>query len=282
MNKNDWAKIRESIEKGVYKMVRLIRVYDNGKTEVIAPYNRKTGKEALERFDYLQMKSSTLCAGNYEVQCKIGANANSITDSYKLSIKERRMINIPINSDDNIQDKTNEQSTMENISLDDHIELIKECAMLKANVQVLERDVAFYKHEMANLQTQLINKGLSDNQGQGEDKNVMATMLNDAMPSLINGFDKLLNVLDKREDTKQMQLSSGHVKKIGMPKKRQTIEDIANDYADLLEPLMESDPDKFNTELDTLEQEQPDVYDIVCELLELEEEEEEEGGKDAN
>ena len=277
MNKNDWAKIRTSIESGIYKMVRLVRIDEKGVSDVIAPYNKKVGKEALERFDYIQMKCSTLPPGNYEVHCKIGANSNSICDKFKLTIKDRRMITIPVVDANGVEDKTKEQITMEQIDLQDHIDLIKKCAQLEANEGVLKGEVEFYKKQMEMLQTQLTNKSLSD--GEGESKSGLAKVLEDTAPAIVNSLDKFLDILDKRENNKSKQLSDNKVKKIGMAKK-QSIEDIANDYADLLEPLMESDPDKFNEQLDVLEQEQPDVYDIVCELLELEDEEGGEGDAD--
>jgi hypothetical protein len=281
MNKNDWAKIHENFTKGVFKLIRLVRVETDGKHTVLVAYNRKTGKEALERFEYIKMKCENLPTGKYQVQCKSSANLNGLTDAYELNVKEKLMLHL--NKDGNIEDKTKEQTTMENISLHEYIELVQKCATLEANERVLTSEVKFYKGEMERLQVALTNKGLADGSENGGGGNgvweVLGNTLKEVAPSLMNLSDRYINVLEKREENKSVQLSNGKVKKLPMKQKAKTIEEIAEEYADILEPLMESDPEKFNDELDLLEQEQPDVYEIVCELLGIEEEEEEEEGE---
>jgi hypothetical protein len=277
MTRREWDHIKKNIEGGVYKLIRLAKLNLAGKYDIVIPFNKVTALGITERYNYIKSRvdQNGLEPGTYQVQCRLSPTNAAITDTYQIVVTERR----PMNIGTNIEDKTQEQISDNdmNIDFDDHIKLIRENASLTALNALLETERDHYKSELSKLKS----NGLGDAavpiaKTTGE---IIANTLTDIAPGLINLGDKFMSLMEKRLDNDTLRINSNQpkapTKKIAPKPMAKTLEQEAQEEAEYLQELNESDPEKFEAELDALEQEDPELYDMVCDILGIEYDEEE-------
>ncbi len=276
MTRKDWNKIEDNIKTGLYKLVRLVEVTDDGKTRTVINNNKITGNGAMDRLAYIKSKVDSLPPGKYNVECRISPTNHTIVDSYPLEIKERNIV-----LTNGVEDHTKNQEEMNTVDFDDYVRLIKENASLTAMNTMLETEKEFYKKEYFSLRDSGVTKhsGLSD-EGEKEKTGfeIAATTLENCMTGLLPVLQEHFSVQREKIDLQKKQLSAGQTKKIKPmgKKKLKSVEEIAQDKADELYELSLEDEDAFNDQLDELEESDPEIYQLVCEILEIEEEEQEE------
>jgi len=277
MNSKTYHDIRKAIEAGTYKLVRLVEVTEKGNSIVI-PYNgvgrSETGGQqqaALDRLEFIRMKcTKALKPGNYIVECRISNQNKNIVEHYEVLIEGVTVIN-------NTIDKTNEQVTDMNIDYYEHIKLIQENAELKAQITQLQFENSWIKEHGVKVAT------LSDGSpvpAVKDGNQMLADVFSETLPALVNMGDRMFGIKERQLDIEEKKLSSGMIKKTsnknGMQKitrkKEPTFEEIAQEEASYMEQL---NPEEFDKEMDILQEEDPELYDRVCEILEIDFEEEE-------
>lgn len=280
MRKKDWENIEEKIKTGIYKLVRLVKMNGN-ESVVIVGYNKIT-HNPIDRLNYIKSKQNDLEAGEYLVQCRVSPTNHELVDSFKLIIKPRTIL---INGSD-VEDKTNEQTTMANdIDLDDYIKAIKEAEQLKATNIYLMREIEYYQRELQALRD---NKavGLSDNSENSKSTaEIITSAIGDSLSAFLPIADRYFGLQEKKIELEGRKIESGKKSTVVKSKKlmaKKTIEQEAEEIALKLEELEETNPEEFNNKLDEMEENDPELYDMVCSILGIEEETEqsEEGESD--
>lgn len=278
MNRRDWDKLKKDLENGIYKMIRLVQIFPDGEPRVIITYNKftKTG-ELINRFNYIRNKvdSGQLPPGDYELNLRVSPTNNTMVDILKFSIKPKSVVL----NDNTIVDKTSEQETeeMNNVDFDDYVNLIKENAELKATNTYLIQELEFYKRELKFYQDNRSNTPatLQDAPQEKSMAEIITNTLGDTFASAVPILDKYFDLQTRRLDLEEKKITTNTPQKSKPKKMAKSIEEIAELTADELYDLEESDPDEFNRRLDDLEIKNPELYDMVCEILGIEIEEEE-------
>lgn len=279
MNRRDWDKLKKDLENGIYKMIRLVQIFPDGEPRVIITYNKftKTG-ELINRFNYIRNKvdSGQLPPGDYELNLRVSPTNNTMVDILKFSIKPKSVVL----NDNTIVDKTSEQETedMNNVDFDDYVALIKANAELKATNTYLIQELEFYKRELKFYQDNRSSNMPATLQDAPQEKSVaeiITNTLGDTFASAVPILDKYFDLQTRRLDLEEKKITTNTPTKPKAKKMAKSIEEIAELTADELYDLEESDPDEFNRRLDDLEAKNPELYDMVCEILGIEIEEEE-------
>lgn len=279
MTKRDWDKIDKGIKSGMYKLVRLVKITDESNPEITVPFNKITGQSggALERFEYIRSKIDQLKPGHYQIQCRLSPNNQGITDCYDIVIKTR-----DVTLTNGIEDHTNKQEEMSTVDFEDYVRLIKENASLTAMNTMLETEKEFYKKEYLSLRDAGVTKSTGLNDSGEKEKGTMeivASTLENCFAGAMPILQEHFNIQREKIDLQKQQLSSGRIKTnktMGVKKKLKTIEELAEEKADELYEISETDPEEFENQLDELEANDNELYQLVCEILEIEESEEEE------
>lgn len=259
--------VKKAIKAGHYKLVRLIRHDDN---EVMIPYNKVSGGEekALERLDFIKLKcTSFLPNGHYVLQCRISAQNSNIVECFDIKINKTLLIN-----QENIEDKTKEQEMKENVTLDDYILLLQENANLKVENETLKFKIHWYEDQAKNAPV-ITNKGLGDS---GE--SILADVFKDALPSIMNMGDRYFDLEEQKLTLQHKSLNSGLVKKAtnNMAKKKTQEPSFEDEIAEEVEFMQSLNEEDFDKEMTILAEEDPELYEAVCEELGITGEEEEE------
>lgn len=277
MTRKQYNEIKGRIENGTYKMVRLC----NGKGEVIISYNKvstKDNKFVLERFEYIKLKiDKDLEPGEYQVQCKVTPNNNKLVDVYKIVKTESTAIII-----NDVEDKTNEQEEdMSGVDIKEHIKIIKENAENKALIKFLEMERDHYQKLYNSLAK--TNPALSDgNPAETTESTakIVTTGVTDALAGMMGLAEKWFEQGNKKLELEEKKLTSGKVKinkTMNTTKKKfKTIEQQAEEVADAMQELYEANPDQYEEEMDSMQDNNPELYELVCSILGVEEEGDEE------
>lgn len=265
-----YNKLKNGIQQGIYKSIRLIQVKDDGSKDFLTKFSSVKQKDsALERLKYIKyLLDEKLPPGNYKIEAQTGVGSNnSFNEYFDVPIKTR--VTIPIihnengNSSQSIEDKTNDTETMRETDLEELKELYKTNAELEATVKVLELRIKLLEAEKQNAPladpvktstAETIMKGLSDHAG-----------------PLLGIFDEYFKLANRKLDLAE---KNGKVKKVAPGKK--TYEQILAE----LQSLEESDPDKFNKLMDQYKASSPTVYQRLLKDLEYEEDDDQEDEED--
>lgn len=286
MTVKDWNKITRNISNGTYKMVRLARINKGSKDDILVSFNKVTSKttEAIDRLNYIKSKIGDLEPGHYQVQCRVSPSNNSIQDCFNLIIEEKKMIQINANGngEHKVLDKTAEQVETMNIDFKDYINAVTEAAELRAiNAQlVIERDM--YKKLLENGGGVQVRQLADEAPKEKSVTEIITSSLGDSMASLLPVAEQYFGLQQRKLDIEEKKLnlaSKGNmVKKI----KKRDLQAEAEDLEEELRTLCDNDPDEYNAYLDELEEEDPELYEMVCSVLGIEEEEEEEEEEEDN
>lgn len=269
MSRNVFNSIKAGIDKGIYTTVRLVKM-DGSERSVLLPYTKNGGtKEAvLSRMEQIRHQlEKKLDPGEYVIEARMGNTPNSLFDKFPFTVKAPVMLTVQEkkNNTDEVIDKTNEQETMNDISMEDYIDLVRENEKLKADVKFLQLRLELMDNEYKSKPPALAENGVGG---------TIMKVLEDNLPTAINIFDKYMQQRDRSMDLKEKELNladSGQVKsskkKVVNGKERQLI---------VMQKLYEQDEDSFNKKMDELEQSDPETYDYICVKMDLVNEEGEE------
>lgn len=279
--------IKEGIQNGTYKRIRIVRILENSEREILITYNGyvRGGEEStVKRLDYIKNQiDRILPPGNYVIECATTPNGNSgIVDSFKII---KSPVTIPIvqakenNNNENIEDHTTTQEPMAEFDLDEYKDLLRQISKLESIVEV-------QKLQIEHLKEQLAKAPLND---QGQGSGVMK-MIEEHAPVALGILDKFLSQRDKAMDLKDRELAlaenghtsngHGHKKKkfIRQVEQQKSKEEILQDMQD----LSASDPAAFEATLDDMEKKNPALYDYICNEMDLFDDgsDEQEGGEE--
>lgn len=270
MTSKIYYEIKKNIDAGHYKLVRLVQEVEGQKLpEVIIEYNSVAGdskKLASERLDFIRAKCNKfLPAGDYIVQCRLSKQNKSTVDQYNVTVTRTVVLT------NTVEDKTKEQTTeMEPIHLEDHIKLIHENARLTALITQLQFENEWYKKHGGATPTTLADGSPVPKEKSGEE--MLTNVLSEALPGLMNLGDRYFGLEEKKLTLEDNRIKSGLVRKGKMKKvvKKKTFEQEAQEEAAYMDKLQ---GEEFDIAMDELEEEDPELYDAVCEILGIEEEE---------
>lgn len=276
MNKKTYDTIKSCVDSGVYKMVRLIKPNGKKEPDIIVPYNKVSGNTAsgaIERLNYIRLKLDQLPPGIYIIQCRVSHTNSNIQDTYTVEVMEKKVTTY------HVEDKTEEQETdMEQISLQDHIDLIKENATLAAMNQLLTQDRDYWKKR----HDELAAKPLGDSPGMPGVKSPWEMgfeALGDSLPPIIGILDKFLNLQEQKYSLDTLKLNKKVNPKPTIQKSTRNLQQEAEVLFKQLDPL---DENALNTELDALQVKDPKLYDLVCGMLGILEDDGDEEQEDEN
>lgn len=274
-------KAKQGIDARVYKTLRLVKIDPDSEYLVLIGFN-KVGEnfqqEAYDKLKHIELiiKQYKLEPGTYQIQCRSSHTRGGLVDSFDFIIPKK---NLPV--PEGAEDYTQQQEEMagHEIDFDDYVKLIKENAALKAlnEMLVVERD--HYKKLAANP-VALQDAAPVEPEKTGTDR--LLDALGTLAPGLMALGEKFMEQRDRTISLEEQRLQKAIVKKKPAPRMRQQQQPVAEDNQELeqlverLSALMNEDEDAFNDELDELEQNDPEMYQAVCEAMELEEHEEEE------
>lgn len=267
--------VRKGIQEGLFKAIRLVRINANEEREVLVPYSRAAyPSEANARFEFIKAELKSLPAGTYVIEAKTGNLNSSLTKSFKIIIHA----SLPSGGTHETHSKEEylnpeTESMSDYFDIDEYKELIKRNAQLEANEKVLLLEINL-------LKTQLAEKGLSE---AAPAQGTLMKALEENMPVIGSIFDNYFKLQDKRMDleNRKMDLADSiptkRKKKIRPDQSRALILDKMRD-------LQANDPDSFEATLDDMDEDDPELYDYVCQQLgiEFEDEEEEEEEEEEN
>jgi len=273
MSKNSkvYQKIKSGLDSGIFKTLRLVNFDKDENPEILIPYSKLETKECYSRLEMIKFKveNGELPPGNYAIQCRSNWLKSGIVETFPLSIQERKMIPFKIpNKDETIEEP--EVMISNQVDFEDYVDLIKENAKLKADLQFanlqLKMQADFYK-DMLKQQPQALNDSAKEKTtGERIFESIEAIA-----PSLMGLAEKMLDQRDKQITLEEKKLDKVVVKKKGDMAKQKM-----DNLIKRLETLYEQDPERFDAEMDDLEQRNPEAYEYACKVLEIEDEDEEE------
>lgn len=283
--KGTWNKIEGGLNSGIYKMVRLVRILSDGTQQVIVPYNKESEPaKAPEKLKFIKHKIQDLPVGTYEVQARVSFVKGSFEDKFRFTIDPHRPIPIGEGNNDDDQEPIATQQIMNGseIDLDDYIKVIKENAQLSARVDMLEVERDHWKNLYRSGGSE--KKTLSDAPPEKSVAELAFATLSEALPGLIGLGDKFMSQRDKSLEIEEKRLSMGEAppqqqngKKVAIKKPQQhTMQSIA----DMYDKMLDEDPVRANLELDKIQEENPKLYEYLCEELDLDGDDEEEEEED--
>lgn len=268
-----YKQIKSGLEKGIYKTVRLVRI-ENGNREVILPFSGAKGN-AKDRFEHLvhQLEKS-LPVGLYEIEAKAGFTPSSIIDSFKIELKNPVTISI----DQGLEKKDPETMRDSFIDVDDYKDLLKEISDYKSLCEVQKMKIQFLESQLKN------NAPVTPLAESPSIAGGIFKALEDHLPTALNVLDTFLKQRDRGLNIKERELTlneNGGGKRLKIKRKSKPQEEELDREAILeqMQGLSESDPDSFEATLDEMEEKNPELYDFICDKMDLMEEEEEEGNE---
>lgn len=269
MNAKLYYDIKKNIDQGVFKMIRLIKKVEGQKLpDVIIEYNPVAGDHkttAVQKLNQIRDKCNKfLPDGEYTVQCRTSTSNKTAIEEYECIVQKLGVI-----KHNNVEDKTNEQ--VEQISLDQYVELLNENMALKVKIGELNAELSVIeKYGLAKKNTLADGSPVPEKKDGNE---ILADVLSQALPSVMNLMGQHMEYKHKALALQEQGNNSKKGMKKIMKKKEPTFEEEAQEEAAYMDKLDEA---KFDTEMDLLEQDDPELYDRVCEILGIEEWEEEE------
>jgi hypothetical protein len=271
-NKKYLSQISDAIENGIYKSVRLVKTDPVTREKIILiPFSKITEPEkGVARLKHIRHQiEKVLEPGDYIIECRTGALASSLVDMFPIKIPAR-YVPAPVQQGENqsstaiqesIEDKTFEQETMQNIDFDDYVALIKEVEKLKA-----EKALLMTQLEMMQRQPQL-----SEPAATAGDKAIQA--LADHAPSILGIFQQFMNQRDEQIKLERDKMRGSNSR--GFKKKVETRKPTREEILYEMAALQERDPDSFDATLDEMEEQDPELYEYICENLQIEFEDDE-------
>jgi len=266
MSKNSkvYQKIKSGLDSGIFKTLRLVNFDKDENPDILIPYSKLETKECYSRLEMIKFKveNGELPPGNYAIQCRSNWLKSGIVETFPLSIQERKMIPFKIpNKDETIEEP--EVMSNHQVDFEDYVDLIKENAKLKADLQLaniqLKMQADFYK-DMLKQQPQALN----DSAKEKTTSERVFESIETIAPSLMGLAEKLL---DQRE--KQISLEERKLDKVTVKKKGDMAKQKMDNLIKRLETLYEQDPERFDAEMDDLEQRNPEAYAYACKVLEI-------------
>jgi hypothetical protein len=81
--------IREGLESGVYKTLRLLKILPDGNPEVLVGYNKVSDTDNIvSKLDFIIKKFKTLSPGTYELQVKSSFGNGAMVEKHRFTIAE--------------------------------------------------------------------------------------------------------------------------------------------------------------------------------------------------
>jgi len=275
MKQRDWDKLKKELQAGTWKMIRLVELLPDNETHIVVPFNSASKPdEVLTRLAYIKKKvDNGLPAGDYQIECRVTPTNARLVDVFPFTIKPKQ-----ITLRDDVEDKTKEQieDMPNNVDFDDYVDLIKENAELKAQNSVLIQEVNFYKKELDLYRQNKTHPSLQENAPEKSTTEIIVSTIGEGFASAVPIIQEMFNLQHRKLDIEEKKLTN--TKKPNAKKtmgKKQTIEERAQEIADELYNIEEENPDEFDRRLDELEEKDASLYELVCEILGIEEEEEE-------
>lgn len=245
---------------------RLVKMVDFNENEVY-PFNQPTlsAKDQLKRI-IKRFNSDMIPDGYYFIYCCINTRRSKNPDKFLIKKGNPQQ---PENKTVTIN-KPNELSKNEIISVTAALDYITQIANLKNEITRLELENKTLKEECAELSAELEelqdNDGLNDNQTTG---NSVTEYLKETAPTLIALADRYFNLQEKKI---QLEANKQTFKRIA-PKKpinKETLKIGSAEHIELIKKLYnESNTEALDKELDKLEQQNPEQYEILCNELNL-------------
>lgn len=276
----DWETIKKNIEDGVFKLIRLVKIIGGDQREIIVPFNnlKGEGNKALERFLFIksEIDSGRLQSGTYQIECRLTATNQGITKVYKFEIKEK---NLP---DVNVQDHTNKQDIEYEESMvdqDKYLKAVEEKYRLQAMVDVLTVERDFYKklwfengskvqHPLADAPQE---KTLADN---------ITETVKETIPSLFNLAEQFFDMKRQERELKEKELNFSN-DKVKIKRNTNTMgKSIEQQAQELAQELEQLNDDELDIRLDEMEANKPELYELVCEILGIDFDDEQENEND--
>jgi hypothetical protein len=266
-NKKSFDRVEKGIKAGAYKTLRLLKKDEKGAEQIIYSWNKAGTDSVKERFEFIKMKLPELGSGSYLIECAT-SHTSGIKEKFPIDIIEKQYVSFTHTADEVKKINTEEPQTVETmpheIDWEEYKELVKENERLKGQIAVL------------STQRELEEKYKSLNDP--APASGIATMLQEYAPTALQIFDKFLSQRDRQMDIRERELSleesglssSGtkkKIKRIAKPsqEKQVTKEDILLSF----QQLSESDPEQFEAELDALEEKNPELFDYICQQMDL-------------
>jgi hypothetical protein len=153
---------------------------------------------------------------------------------------------------------------MENISLEDYIDLVRDNERLRAENAVLQTQLELTKKFYED-------KGLADPGAVAGSKT--AEIIKELAPSALGLLSEFMNQQSMKLDLEEKKLS---LKPTGTKIKRSNIETVDYLKNQLTKALQEEDQNKIDLVLDNIYEKYPNLYESILEEYNLSEEEEEE------
>lgn len=270
--------IRNGIDSGVYKCVRLIQIKD-GERIVLLPFNSLSMPGELEkRMAHIrQMLEKELAPGTYLVECRNSHNKNGHVNKFEFVIEEPKILKLNPSTgavERNQEGEPINAEIMESISLREFLDIMQENSDLKAENDFLKKQL-----EMA-LQNQT---ALSDPTPVKTGWDRVFDVLGDNSATLLGLADKFMQQRDKRLELDERMLSSGvankknnHTPKVIKRTQETMAEQLYKKKLQELAHLYDTDPDQADAIMDELEETNPELYQMLCADLGIDGEEEEE------
>lgn len=244
---------------------RLIKMVDFNENEVF-PFNQPTlsAKDQFKRITK-RFNSDMIPDGYYFIYCCISTRRSKNPDKFLIKKGNPQQ---PTDKTVTIQ-RPNELSKNEIISVTAALDYITQIATLKNEITRLELENKQLKEECAELSSEL--EELQDGEGLSEDKsaNTVTEYLKETAPTLIALADRYFNLQEKKI---QLEANKQTFKRIA-PKKpinKETLKIGSAEHIELIKKLYnESNTEALDKELDKLEQQNPEQYEILCNELNL-------------
>lgn len=280
MRRSTYTTIKEGIDNGTYKQLRLVKINNEGAREVLVSYNGTKDQNLHTRLDYIKFQlDKNLGPGKYLVECKAGFKPSSLEDKYEVIVRSKALIpaatSAAVNKpeEEKIIDLTHEQEIEEEtMNLEEYKDLLREVAELRAANEVYELKVKHLEQQLAEAKAA---QPLNDE----PEKNTLEVIIEQAAPVLDEWLKTRKDEIQLRH--RQMDLAEkgifiGGNKKRVIKKATQPAQRSAEEILADMQQLQATNEEQFEATLDEMEEKDPQLYDYICTQMGLYGEEEEE------
>lgn len=269
-----YDKVKQGLEADIYRAIRLVKKCEDGKKEILFSFNKNIdSKDAAKKFEYIKFQlDNNLPVGVYEIQCKNAHTVGALVDCFPVEVKEKKQLQIEHKSQLPEKDSTieTEPEVMESIDFEDYVKLIKENAELRAQIKVIEMDRDFYKKLFEAKPATLADGSPIPVEKTAAERGFEA--LENLAPPLMNLGEKLLNMYERRMNLQEQQLNDTTKNTKRLNGKKPMNDNHFEVQLIRMETLYNANPDKFEEEMDRIEDEEPELYEYLCTEMGIEEE----------
>jgi len=254
--------IKECIDSGVYAMIRLVRVDGNGKFTPVIPFSKVINRNtATDKYNQIVAYINTsIQPGNYAIECKTTRTVNAAipSDMFEFTVNDKLQI-LPVNnpraqmsaasraSNVKVSQKPSEEM---GVDVQEHIAVVVENERLRAQVS------------MQMIEIQALQEALFKKTGGEMGDPAPATLADKAIaaigeniPAIVGVFDKMLDLQDKKMNIQAQKLLNDRGGS-GANQEQQRFMSLMEHFNSI--PM--DDHETFDTDMDELEQEDPNMY----------------------